>query len=356
MWASRAGGALLAGRTQLKGLRRRSFELHQPARGGNPLGIEDDDLPLYFRVDQGGQIGRASAISTYFLADRGGLASQAVGSAESALQSARGAWLQLRDGVLQDRNHVVEANARQTATAQRYGDPILEICGAHRGWERPNDPGNTAPVTSAEAVEWLDDIPDYGSCFLDTSKPECRLSQQLLDEAVQPEQLEYQLCKAAVYRYHYGDAVRFADPQTMRLRRRRSMSGSSSTKPTRSPVSAPLRSSLPGSLAPPQKPAAALAFEGVEAVSLEHRNETHDACINALPNALPSMPSYATLEDGPLQNQLLHGAPWAKPYSRQCRPLKRSRRRASVAERTEAYGIAVKSCSMGNAWGTLRTS
>ena len=71
-------------------------------------------------------------------------------------------------------------------------------------------------MTGAEAVEWLDDIPDYGS-FLDTSKPECRLSQQLLDEAVQPEQLEYQLTKAAVYRYHYGDAVRFADPQSHAL-------------------------------------------------------------------------------------------------------------------------------------------
>ena len=97
---------------------------------GNPLGIEDSDLPLYSR-GSGRADGQASVISTYFLADRGGLAKRA-----DRLSALRGR-LQLRDR-LADRNHVVEANARQTATAQRYGDPILEICGAHRGWERPN--------------------------------------------------------------------------------------------------------------------------------------------------------------------------------------------------------------------------
>ena len=295
-------------------------------------------------------------ISTYFLADRGGLASQAVGSAESALQSARGAWLQLRDGVLQDRNHVVEANARQTATAQRYGDPILEICGAHRGWERPNDPGNTAPVTSAEAVEWLDDIPDYGSCFLDTSKPECRLSQQLLDEAVQPEQLEYQLCKAAVYRYHYGDAVRFADPQSHALATATLdewLELYEADTLTRERAIEILFAGIAGASAEARR-GFFKGFEGVEAVSLEHRNETHDACINALPNALPSMPSYATLEDGPLQKTSCYMGAMGEALLETMQTAKAlEAARASVAERTEAYGIAVKSCEYGQRLGDI---
>ena len=84
-------GAAMPRRTQLKACDARVLRASINLLGrSNPLGIEDDDLPLYFRVDQGGQIGRASVISTYFLADRGGLASQAVGSAESALRRLEG--------------------------------------------------------------------------------------------------------------------------------------------------------------------------------------------------------------------------------------------------------------------------
>ena len=50
------------------------------------------------------------------------------------------------------------------------------------------------------------------------------------------ERLEYQLCKAAVYRYHYGDAVRFADPQSHALATATLDEWLELYKPIRSPV------------------------------------------------------------------------------------------------------------------------
>ena len=40
------------------------------------------------------------------------------------------------------------------------------------------------------------------------------MSPELLYDAIQPDQLEYQLCKAAAYRYYYDDQVQFIDPDT----------------------------------------------------------------------------------------------------------------------------------------------
>ena len=129
---TRWGPRYLKARTQLKAVRGRVLRVLDNMMGdGDPLGIEDDDLPLYFRVDEAGDVGRFSVISRYFL-DRGdGLATRAVETAADALVR-RGSWLQLRDAVLQDRNHVNEQN-EEVATAQRYGDEILQPYGAHRG-------------------------------------------------------------------------------------------------------------------------------------------------------------------------------------------------------------------------------
>ena len=73
MWASRARPSLLRD-TQLEKLRawvlRASINLLER---GNPLGIEDDDLPLYFR-GSGADRSRLRDLDL-FLADRGGLTS-----------------------------------------------------------------------------------------------------------------------------------------------------------------------------------------------------------------------------------------------------------------------------------------
>ena len=152
--AERAGGdtarwhsRYLKARMQLNRIRSRVLRiLKNLDSGGNILGIEDEDLPLYFRPDDGGEVGRFSVISRYFLDQPRGLATQSVNTALTALSAARGNWQTLREGTLQDRNHTVEADDREIATAQSYGDEIIEICGSHRGYRRPNDPNNDAPV------------------------------------------------------------------------------------------------------------------------------------------------------------------------------------------------------------------
>jgi hypothetical protein len=353
-WAPR----YLQARTQLKGLRARVLRVMINMAGqGNPLGIEEDDLPLYFSVDQGGDIGRFSVISNYFLNARSGIATQAVEAASNNLVSARSAWLSLREGVLQDRNHVVEASARETATAQRYGDQILETCGAHRGWQRPNDPGNNTPVRSAEAVAWLDSIPDFGSCFLDTEEASCRLSPQLLYDAVQPEQLEYQLCKAAVYRYHYDDQVQFIDPDTQALAVATldewlALYTQDALTPERAVEI--LNQGVAGA-----STAARRGFfkglKGAEHIATEHSTHAHDACLGVLPNAAPQLPSYGTLADGPLQNNSCYMGALGEATLEAMQTIKAMEAaRASISERVEAYNIAVQSCHYGSQLGNAQ--
>jgi hypothetical protein len=88
------------------------------AAGVNPLGISEDDTPLFFSDVQGTN-SRYFASSDYLL---NGWADPAVKSAQSALDAARNEWRAARD-------HEVGSEQRTDDLATKYGTDLLENCG-----------------------------------------------------------------------------------------------------------------------------------------------------------------------------------------------------------------------------------
>jgi hypothetical protein len=368
--AQRAGGdaarwhsRYLKARLQLGGIRGRVLRiLKNLDSGGNILGIEDEDLPLYFRPDDGGDVGRFSVISRYFLDEPRGIATQAITSALTALGAARGAWLRLREGTLQDRNHTVEADARAIATAQRYGDPILEICGSHRGFERPGDPNNEAPVRSEEAIDWLGGLESYSSCVLDTERPECVLDRSLLVGAVEPGQLEYQLCLFTLHGRN-GERTFFNNLQTDALVQE-TMAGlgdATAGAGNQAEAIALLRGYLTEKVAgatSAQREGFFDGFHGIDRIDNDWIQWASTVCQPTFPDASLTLPSYQTLAGGPLQTYscFMGALGEASIEAMEVRKMMEAAQSA-IAEHVEAYDITVRSChyaeQLGNVQGQL---
>ncbi|MAO84044.1 MAG: hypothetical protein CMH50_09225 [Myxococcales bacterium] len=353
---TRWGPRYLKARTQLKAVRGRVLRVLDNMMGeGNPLGIEDDDLPLYFRVDEAGDVGRFSVISRYFLDQGDGLATRAVETAADALGRARGSWLQLRDAVLQDRNHVNEQNEREIATAQRYGDEILQLCGAHRGWQRPDDPNDDAPVRSDEAIQWLGGLEHHGQCLLDSSQANCRLEAQLLYEALRPGHLEYQMCRGIIYRYRFDDGVGFNNTATNQRLVDSLQEVLDAHEAGTFGDAAIYLENLVSELTEEERRGFFEGMYGTENITLEQVTEIHDGCLSLLPNAPPTLPTYATLADGPLQNHSCYMGAMGEAELEAMQARKNMEAaRAAIAEHVEAYNIAVQSCHYGSQAGSVQ--
>jgi hypothetical protein len=113
------GEAWRKGLEELSVAQRRVAALLQTvARGENPLGIAEDDTPIFFG-DTAGTNSRYFAGSDYLLS---GWADPAVKSAQAALAAAREDWKGMRD-------REVGAEQRLDDTAMRYGTELLENCG-----------------------------------------------------------------------------------------------------------------------------------------------------------------------------------------------------------------------------------
>jgi hypothetical protein len=91
----------------------------------NPLGIPDDDVPLFFG-DVAGTNSRYFASSDYLL---GSWAEPAVKSAQAALQSARDSWKAARDSEIQTELLKADSERRQEAISLVAGTKILDACG-----------------------------------------------------------------------------------------------------------------------------------------------------------------------------------------------------------------------------------
>lgn len=101
--------------------------------GRNPLGIEDEDLPLYFFGDETGAGGRFSAVSDFLLGARPSDPAWApflVQSAQDALDDARRQYVVQSDRTYRAELSDAEAGTRR-ATIASDADAVLEdLCGA----------------------------------------------------------------------------------------------------------------------------------------------------------------------------------------------------------------------------------
>ncbi|MCC6624504.1 MAG: hypothetical protein IT385_24870 [Deltaproteobacteria bacterium] len=98
----------------------------------NPLGIEDVDLPLYFSGDETTANERFGAISRFLMGvGTGGpeLAPRYVAAAQTALATARDAWIAQADRSIAARRSASDLAARTEDIRRRYGTPIQDACG-----------------------------------------------------------------------------------------------------------------------------------------------------------------------------------------------------------------------------------
>lgn len=92
--------------------------------GGNPLGIDDDDVPLFFG-DVAGDNSRYFAASDYLMS----LAAPALSQSESSLEQARSAWLTRQRDVYSASMSEADRERRMDAIYAQYGGAIRDYCG-----------------------------------------------------------------------------------------------------------------------------------------------------------------------------------------------------------------------------------
>jgi hypothetical protein len=114
----------------------------------NPLGISDNDLPLYFDPE----------VESYFASSDHmiGLATNAITDATTALTAAQANWSALVTAELNQ--HIDDLNARETAVSKSYDGELSRLCG---------DLGENMLSKLADHTYQPE------SCFIDLSKPEC---------------------------------------------------------------------------------------------------------------------------------------------------------------------------------------
>lgn len=119
-------------RTELAGVRSRVLaKVRALSAGRNPLGIDEDDTPLFFG-DTNGPNGKYFAASDYLVNT---WATSAVASAQNTLGAARQAWLDARNAEVQSELSVADQSRRLETLQAQYGRIIIDNCGLVGTWE-----------------------------------------------------------------------------------------------------------------------------------------------------------------------------------------------------------------------------
>lgn len=178
-------------------LRTLDLSLTQCRQNQNPLGIDDTDLPLYFR-DASTPRERFCAMSTYLLGDvpdsNAAWVPAAIAAAEESLSGARDAWLMEAQRSV---NEQVEQSAqarREEAILRGYGDKLLALCGTHSG-------------LSSDEILLSDDV-SPSNCFL---SPECQLDESEIQQRFSTTDMLEHLCVVGKLRRHAGPVTGFGD-------------------------------------------------------------------------------------------------------------------------------------------------
>lgn len=176
--------------------------IEQVREGQNPLGIEDEDLPLYFFGDQVGAGGRFLAISDYLLGEgpeSSAWAPALVRQAASTLEAARQAWLDREQRKLLAGLEVNDRERREEEVRLRYGNAIADLCG---------------PISGLSNREILDPETtiDPDVCFLNLADPACTLSTDELLVRMTPEMVAREVCLIGRLKEQTGGSVAYLDP------------------------------------------------------------------------------------------------------------------------------------------------
>lgn len=162
--------------------------IEQVTSGKNPLGIEDDDLPLYYRDTPVGPNERFSAVSRYLTGesvDGDGLAAVAIRSARAALDDTQNRW--------RERLQVLDvADRRIQDIKYRYGEIVTIHCGASlENATNYAGPGQ-APCLNPGSIEVMEcDAINTEVCFVEDA---CRGRPETFLEQLSSADLNMSLC------------------------------------------------------------------------------------------------------------------------------------------------------------------
>ncbi len=135
--------------------------------GKNPLGIEDTDLPLYFRELHNDAVSRFGAISTFLLGDTNdsdAWAASLVRSASDAYDTAKQAYLSEEARMLNEQADDNAKNARVGNAKTDFGLLMIDMCGSQAF-------AGASPADVYDQGDWANF--DASSCWYRSERSEC---------------------------------------------------------------------------------------------------------------------------------------------------------------------------------------
>jgi hypothetical protein len=191
-WQTLWDESLVAYRTATDKLGR---ELQAHRLGHNPLGVDDQDLPLYRGLTTTGDAGlRFAAISTFILDH---FVTGAVNDAVAAKADADAAWDLLLSRQLQAEMDSAQKAEKSTEVQRIYGEKILNLC------------GNPYELTSDQVLEpgaWPGLSPV--NCFMNQANSQCVFDESAFTDRLTQDDVGYQLCVLVGLKERLGDKAR----------------------------------------------------------------------------------------------------------------------------------------------------
>jgi hypothetical protein len=166
--------------------------------GENPLGIADMDLPLYRNTNPDWAGHKFSAISSYLIDN---WAQDAIDDAIAAREKALAAWVNLRERQLQYEFQMGEMEERLAEIKRTYGEKILQLCGNPYELETSED--------VLDETKWPGLSSD--NCFMNLADGNCHYDEGELMEQLTVDDVNYQLCLAALLKVRMGERAALDD-------------------------------------------------------------------------------------------------------------------------------------------------
>ncbi|MBI5486601.1 MAG: hypothetical protein HY905_04640 [Deltaproteobacteria bacterium] len=306
-------------------------------RGDNPLGIEEEDTPLYFMGDESSATTRFSAISDFLLGTGPGSFAWVpivVERAGTSLAAAREAWLARRERDTEVAQSSAELEAQLEAIRTEYGDRMVVVCGLPDGY-----------LTTQLLEEWHEFNPD--NCFVRTEDPVCEFDAADLIHLMSASQVQYQMCLVGEVRRTVGFIAGFTDDTLNRI------ADHVGDCPTlRFPIDCPdgsrgcveCRSSV-GTLVAPVSPATFRSVGGMAAVGSRVVEDAMNRCKARFPGVDTTLPGPDDLPDSPADHiQCYSGSMGEAAYGIRTAFKDLEIARSEFAEFQETYDITMKSC------------
>jgi hypothetical protein len=306
-------------------------------RGDNPLGINDEDLPLYFMGDESTATTRFSAISDFLLGNGPGSFAWVpvvVDRAAASLDAAREAWLTRRERDVQLAQSTSELADKLDAIRTEYGDRMVVVCGLPDGY-----------ITTQLLEEWHEFDPE--NCFVRKDNPVCEIDAPTYVLLLTVDQVQYQMCLVGEVRRQVGFMAGFPNEALNQIA---DHIGECATPSF--PVDCPdgtrqcfeCRSSV-GTLVGRVSPDTFRQVGGMTAVGSRVVEDAMNACKRRFPDADTTLPSVDNLPNPPGNHiECYSGSMGEAVYEIRSAEKDLQIARSELAEFQENYDITMKSC------------